>query len=239
MSLSLAGAMLGASALGIGGSLIGAGINTWSANHAAHQNQRYAVQQQQYQKMMSDTAHQREVEDLRAAGLNPILSATGGSGASTPTGQSGSIAQAGDFDSNSASNLAKEMYKYWDSQKANTEADTDTKNEVAKTEKKKQDLLTAQKDLLDAQFPEVSSGAELNWLRNQHESIIQRRLMGDESYNKWLIAEKKAQPIFGTVLPVAKTASGMVNSAAMFHNATRTGRTREFSNGLSYVDNYF
>jgi hypothetical protein len=53
-------------------------------------NYRIAKEQMGFQADMSNTAHQREVDDLRKAGLNPNLSA-GGNGSSTPSGASATM----------------------------------------------------------------------------------------------------------------------------------------------------
>ena len=70
---------------------LSAGANLWSQDDTNKQNKSIARQQMAFQERMSNTSHQREAEDLRAAGMNPIMTATGGSGASTPSGASANM----------------------------------------------------------------------------------------------------------------------------------------------------
>lgn len=74
MSNALAGAYGAGSALSFLGSMM-------SNKMAAGQHKRDI----QWMERMVTRAHQHEVNDLRAAGLNPILSATGGKGAASPS----------------------------------------------------------------------------------------------------------------------------------------------------------
>lgn len=99
--------------------------NVWSAEQADKVNAFNAEQAElnrQFQREMSDTAHQREVADLKAAGLNPVLSARL-AGASTPSGSSAQ-GQKGDTDTSLNSALTSLVGAFISQENARLNAQT-------------------------------------------------------------------------------------------------------------------
>ena len=99
------GTIIGAG-IGALGSIGGSYLSGKSASKAAKKANEMAIWQQlnnqKFQMEMSNTAHQREMEDLKAAGLNPVLAANGG--ATTPNGGIGNTPA---YESYDYSNTAK------------------------------------------------------------------------------------------------------------------------------------
>lgn len=90
------------------GSIVGGALGGIGSVISGLFAQSSAREQMRFQERMSSTAHQREVADLRAAGLNPILSATRG-GSSSPGGAMAQMPNPGEDVGAGVSSSAKMM----------------------------------------------------------------------------------------------------------------------------------
>ncbi|UPW41927.1 DNA pilot protein [Dipodfec virus RodF1_66] len=102
-------------------------------------NQAEAAKNRDWQKMMSDTAHQREIADLQAAGLNPVLSAMGGNGAAVTSGATASgvtsAGAKGEVDTSANQSLVQLLGTMWSAQTQLESQRLNAQNNLAIAEK--------------------------------------------------------------------------------------------------------
>lgn len=101
---------------------------------------------QQWQERMSNTSHRREVNDLRQAGLNPILTVSGGSGApfSNASGSSVSAPTADiDLGGNALGSILGSAAQVASADAAQKNADTNAQGVQSQILKNTQDIATS------------------------------------------------------------------------------------------------
>lgn len=132
--------------IGAGASLFGSASARSGASEANKQNLMIAREQMAFQERMYKHRHQYEVDDLRAAGLNPILSAQYGGG-SSPPGASAQMQNENEAASLMASTAAKQV------------AESALGWAKVKTEKKLQQKLGKELDIQDEILQQQTSNS--------------------------------------------------------------------------------
>lgn len=166
--------MLGAITAALGGLASGVG-NYFSQQETNRTNVDMANNQMNFQQAMDKTKHQREVQDLQAAGLNPILSAGGSPG--TPSGASATLqAPQIQMPDLMAYGVSLKQLEQKDQelaiQKANSAAQI--ANTVSDTDLKKAQKILAQKGLIRANMEGEASQVLSDMIKAVKKSVRQQ-----------------------------------------------------------------
>lgn len=174
-----------APAIAAGGTLAGGIINSMGAADANAMARTNMREMMTFEERMSNTAHQREVADLKKAGLNPLLALHGG--ASTPSGGSAPVQNPMAGFGDALGEAARSgVAKYYDVVELNKRLDNmDTQSELnrantqvslASAEATRARLPAAN---LEAEFWKTLSAAGtpfLEWLRSKVEKGVKGEL---------------------------------------------------------------
>lgn len=151
-----------AAGISAGAGLLGGAMSSSGQSSANSANRKLAMQQMIFQERMARRAHQYEVIDLRKAGLNPVLSGTGGHGSATP---SGSTARMENVKGAGVSSALNALTSISNALLNKTQADkirAETENTTARTatEREQPGLIRSQVGLTDANAASARATAE-------------------------------------------------------------------------------
>ena len=120
-------------------SLIGSGLSFLGGQAQNAASAEAAARQMEFQREMSDTSFQRQVKDLEAAGINPMLVTKLG-GASTPPGAMPSFVNPGLMAAQSFSAMQSSQAAKQQAETSERMTDEQIKNVNAMTEKIKEEI---------------------------------------------------------------------------------------------------